>query len=197
MLYMTADITEPDNISFNDLFPDEYLPGQDACNGWVFVGEKSKNIELADIYRNRILTLQKLLTTKTEGYCFGAEAFRSWATDIENGRFDGMKPEEFDPWPMYTIYVCNLATNSSCCHDFLDKAYKLNPDLDWIKDISALYKRMGLMWNNQNGEDLEAIGGGFNITLGALQDKQRRNRIVSKIREFAECTDKVIEKILP
>jgi DNA-binding transcriptional MerR regulator len=192
LLYMTADITEPDNISFNDLFPDEYLAGQEACNGWVFVGEKRKNIDLADIYRNRILTLPKLLTTKTEGYCFGAEAFRSWATDIENGRFDNMKPEEFDNWPMYTIYVCNLATNSSCCHDFLDKAQKLNPNLKLIEEIRALYKKMGLMWNNQNGEDLEAIGGGFNITLEALQDKHRRNKIAAKIREFAEYTDKVI-----
>jgi hypothetical protein len=46
---------------------------------------------------------------------------------------------------------------------------------------------------SQEGEDLEAIGGGFNITLGALQDKEKRSRIASKIREFAERTDKVID----
>ncbi|WP_055668815.1 MerR family transcriptional regulator [Desnuesiella massiliensis] len=192
LLYMTADMTEPDKISFNNLLPDKLLVGQEACNGWVFVGEKRKNVELADIYRNRILTLHQLLTTKTESYCFGAEAFRSWATDIESGRFDNMKPEEFDDWPMYTIYVCNLATNSSCCLDFLDKAQELNPDLKLIGEIRNLYEKMRLMWNEQNGEDLEAIGGGFNITLGALQDKERRNKIVAKIREFAECTDKVL-----
>ncbi len=192
LLYMTADITKPESISFTDLFSDEYLPGQEACNGWVFVGEKKKNLELANIYRNRILTLPNLLTTKTEGYCFGAEAFRAWATDIENGIFDNMKPEEFDNWPLYTVYVCNLATNSSCCYNFLDKALKLNPDLTFIEDISNAYKEMGLMWNNQNGEDLESIGGGFNITLAALQDKNSRNKITAKIREFAENTDKVI-----
>ena len=51
---------------------------------------------------------------------------------------------------------------------------------------------MRRMWNGQNGEDLEAIGGGFNITLNALQDKNRRRRIAAKLREFAEVTDKVV-----
>lgn len=192
LLYMTADITEPERISLGDALPDELLPGQEACNGWVFIGEKKRDVELAEIYRNRILTLPKLLTTKTEGYCFGAEAFRSWAADIENGIFDHMEPEQFDTWPMYTIYVCNLATNSSCCHLFLDKAQQLNPDLAFIEEVKGLYEQMRRMWNKQNGQDLEAIGGGFNITLDALQNRQQRSNIAAKLREFAECTDKVI-----
>jgi len=39
------------------------------------------------------------------------------------------------------------------------------------------------MWNEQNGEDLESIGGGFNITLETLQNKNRRSRIAAKLRE--------------
>ncbi len=192
LLYLNAEMTEPDRTPSSDLLPDEFITGQEACNGWIFVGEKRKIIELADIYRNRITSLSKLLTTKSKGYCFGAEAFRSWASDIENGAFDNMKPEEFDDWPMYTVYVCNLATNSSCCHEFLNRAQQLNPDLRYLEEIHRLYDKMRHMWNEQNGEDLEAIGGGFNITLEALQDKQRRNRIAAKIREFAECTDEVV-----
>ena len=192
LLYLNAEMTEPDRIPLSDLIPDEFITGQEACNGLIFVGEKRKQVELADIYRNRIMSLNKLLTTKTEGYCFGAEAFRSWAAGIENGIFDNMKPEEFDDWPMYTVYVCNLATNSSCCHEFLNRAQKLNPDMTYLEEIRGLYDKMRHMWNEQNGEDLEAIGGGFNITLEALQDKQRRNRITAKIREFAECTDEVV-----
>lgn len=193
LLYLNAEMTEPDKISFDELFSDELSDGQEACNGWIFVGERRKNVKLADIYRNRISTLRQLLTTKTEGYCFGAEAFRSWAADLEKGKFDGMKPEEFDDWPMYTIYVCNLATNSSCCHNFLNKAQELNPEFKFLEEIRGLYEKMRFMWNEQSGEDLEAIGGGFNITLKALQDEQRRSRITAKIREFAECTDKVLE----
>jgi hypothetical protein len=75
----------------------------------------------------------------------------------------------------------------------VDKAQKLNPDLTFIEEIRSLYKQMVFLWNKQNGEGLEAIGGGFNITLAALQDKDRRSKIAIKIREFAERTDQVID----
>lgn len=104
-----------------------------------------------------------------------------------------MKPEEFDDWPMYTVYVCNLATNSSCCHSFLEKAQTLNPDLKYLYEIRGLYDKMKHLWNEQDGEDLEAIGGGFNITLEALQNKVKREKIAAKLREFAGCMDQVIE----
>ncbi len=192
LLYMNGEMTEPESISVDDLFPEENIQGQETCNGWLFIGEKKKDIIQADLYRSRIITLPQLFATKTEGYCFGAEAFRLWAADIENGKFDGIKPEQFDPWPMYTSYICNLATNSSCCHEFLDRAQKLNPDLKFVAELHRLYDKMRRMWNEQNGEDLEAIGGGFNITLTALQDKQSAQRIAAKLREFADCTDQVI-----
>jgi len=38
---------------------------------------------------------------------------------------------------------------------------------------------------------LETIGGGFIITLNALQDKNKRSRIAAKPREFAEVAGKV------
>ncbi|NLG88499.1 MAG: MerR family transcriptional regulator [Clostridiaceae bacterium] len=191
LLYITSEMKEPGRVTLDDMLHGELMPGQEYCNGWIFVGEKRKDVNLAELYRKRILSLPQLLSVKTEGYCFGAEAFRSWAADIENGKFDGMKPEEFDPWYMYTVYVCNLATNGSCCHSFLDRALLLNPDLKFIEEIRRLYEQMRRMWNEQNGEDLEAIGGGFNITLNALQDKNRRSRIAAKLREFAETADKI------
>ncbi|KAB1436003.1 MerR family transcriptional regulator [Candidatus Galacturonibacter soehngenii] len=193
LLYMTSDIEKPEEIECDDLFANAPMPGQEACNGWIFVGEKRKSIELSEIYRKRILTLSNLLKIKTRGYCFGAEAFNAWAADIEQGKYDHVKPEEFDDWPMHTIYVCNLATNSSCCHEFLERARKLNPDLEFINDIHELYDRMRHMWNEENGKDLEAIGGGFNITLEALQNKKKRSRIVEKLREFARTTDRIVE----
>lgn len=195
LLYLNEEMAEPDSIPFDELLPNEYITGQEASNGWVFIGEKRKQRELKDIYRGRILSLPKLLKTKTENYLFGADAFRSWAAEIENGKFDNITPEVFDNWTMYTIYVCNLATNSSCCQEFLDRALKLNPDLTFINEIRSLYEKMRHMWNEQDGEDLEAIGGGFNITLEALQNQQKRRKIAAKIREFAECTDKIINAI--
>jgi len=195
LLYLTSDLEKPEEISSDDLYVEEPMPGQVTCNGWIFVGEKRNVVELSTIYRNQVLNLSKLLRVKTKGYCFGAEAFRAWASDLEQGKYDHVKPEEFDDWPMHTVYVCNLATNSSCCHEFLDRAQKLNPDFEFITEIHALYDRMRHMWNEDNGEDLEAIGGGFNITLEALQNKEKRSKIAGKLREFAKMVDMILERL--
>ena len=105
--------------------------------------------------------------------------------------YDDMKPEEFDPWSAHTAYVCGLATNASCCHAFLEKAMALNPDLTFLREVSALYSRCGEMWNHDDGADLEALGGGFNVTLEALQDPARRSPIAQKLRAFAEVTEEI------
>lgn len=149
-------------------------------------------MSLADIYRNRILSLPDLLTFESNHYCFGAKAFRDWADSIENGYFERMNPEEYDDWGMHKVYVCNLATNSGGCRGFLETAQKLNPDLIFIEQIMDLYRQTGHYWNDQNGEDLEALGGGFNANLNTLQDKEKRTTIAAKIREFAVCMDQVV-----
>lgn len=196
LLVMIGNNTEPERIPFHEIFKlSEDMPDgkeEEYGFGWLFVGEKTRNIPLGQIYRKAIQNLAQLLTMKNEKYCFGADAFRAWATDISNGKFDFMKPEEFDGWSHYTVFVCNLATNSGCCQPFLIKAVDLNTDLDFLKYISKEYRQTGHLWNDQNGNDLEGIGGGFNITLDALQDKTSRDRIVSKIMEFARCIDNVI-----
>jgi len=76
---MRGDSTEPGKISLDDLLPDRSETEEDCCKGWIFIGEKKKEIPLADIYRNRILTLPAPLTFENDNYCFGAKAFRAWA----------------------------------------------------------------------------------------------------------------------
>ena len=112
---------------------------------------------------------------------------------IESDYFDKMKPDEFDPWGHYTNFVCVLATNSGGCQRFLKKAQELNPDMTFLEEIRHLYNRTGTMWNNDNGTDLEALGGGFNVTLRALQDKEQCSKIVAKIHEFAAVTDVIVQ----
>lgn len=187
VLYITGNSGRPERISVEDM-----LAGGIKSAGWIFVGDKVKNIPLADIYRERIRTLPKLLMTDTEKFCFGAGAFRLWANEIENGKFGSMKPEEFDPWANYTSYVCGLATNASCSFKFLEDAMKLNPDLGFLNQVRELYSHCGKLWNNEDGKDLEAIGGGFNITLEALKDEKKRKQIVGKLREFADVNDEIV-----
>lgn len=191
LLYITGNNNRPERLSL-----ESFLTQNEFSNpGWIFLGSKKEAPSLARLYREAVRVLPKLLATETESFYFGASAFRAWAADIEGGRFDDVKPEEFDPWSAHTAYVCGLATNASCCHGFLDKAMELNPDLGFLKEVSGLYKRCGEMWNHDNGTDLEALGGGFNVTLEALQDGQRRSRIADKLREFAEVTEE-IERVL-
>lgn len=195
LLYMGGDATVPDTISVEDLLPKGYTEQDGHCHGWLFIGEKQENRALAEIYRERILSLQQILSYENSHYCFGAKAFRTWANDIENGYFDKIKPEEFDNWGLYTVYVCCLATNSGGCKSFLEKALSLNPDMTFINDIISLYAQTGRYWNNDNGMDLEALGGGFNVTLEALQDKIKRKKIADKLRDFADCIDGVMAVI--
>lgn len=206
LLYLTSDKPEPQRVPCDELFisqhpafPDQ--PGEQADelsdfmgDGWCFVGEKKKQVALDRLYRDVILDMPRLLTVKNASYCFGAEAFRAWADEVESGRFDGMKPEAFCDWAMYKIYVCNVATNGSC-RAFLERALAHNPDMAFLEEIIGIYKKLGILWagGREKIECLESLGGGFNITLEALQNHEKRGRIAAKIREFAACMDRVLE----
>lgn len=130
LLFITGNNNQPERVPLEKVLEIKYNP--DAldkvfeCNpdkeGWIFIGDKKEKRNLAAIYREAIFAIPRHHSVKTDNYCFGAEAFRAWARDIENGKFDNMTAEEFDTWAYYTNYVCVLATNGSCCYGYLDKA---------------------------------------------------------------------------
>ncbi|MGI5899776.1 MAG: MerR family transcriptional regulator [Christensenellales bacterium] len=197
LLLITGNSNQPERIPFETVLEgwtntNRVLQGD---GGWIFVGEKKESIPLADIYRKAILDIPKHLNAKNHKCCFGAEAFRAWAKDIENGKFDGMAVEDFDTWAYHTNYICVLATNGSCCYGYLDKAKELNPDFTFIDEIKEQYRRTNQICSGDNGNDLEALGSGFNVTLEVLQDKEKRAKIAAKIRECAECIDNVVDII--
>jgi len=191
LLFITGNSDTPRRVSIEEALEAE-IPELTEKSGWIFVGGKKAEVSLKALYRRAIFALPKLMMTESEHFVFGAAAFRAWADEIASGKFEQMKPEAFDPWGYHTAYVCSLATNASCCHAFLEKARQLNPELTFLEDVSRLYKRCGAMWNRDDGRDLEAIGGGFNVTLEALQDREKRDRIAAKLREFADVTDEIV-----
>ncbi len=196
LLYMSGENDEPKRISADIAMKkngsrsgdftltEEKNPDNDAC---IFVREKKESVPLADIYRKTIFKLPELLTVNNEKFCFGAAAFRKWADDIDSGIFDEMEIEKFDGWGMYQNFVCVLATNGSCCFNFLNKALELNPDMNFLREISDLYRKTGAMWG-----ELEEIGGGFNISLETLQNKEKRAKITEKLRDFAYVFDDIV-----
>jgi hypothetical protein len=68
--------------------------------------------------------------------------------------------------------------------------------MGYLGEISALYRRTAEMWGGDEyrneADSLEALGGGFNVTLEALQDQARREKIAAKIRECAAVTDEIM-----
>ena len=192
LLFLTGDKTEPDRVPIEQVV-DAQAASPHAAKGWLFVGDKKRSVDLAQVYRSVIMDIPSLFAVKNGAFCFGAEAFRAWADGIEGGKLDGLTPETFDGWDAHVSNICKMATNGSCVHAFLERAQALNPDLTFLEDVRKLYKRTAEIWNQDNGSDLEALGGGFNVTLKNLQDKDRRGKIAAKIREAAACMDKVLD----
>lgn len=159
---------------------------------WIFAGSKLQDISLDDIFQNAVLKMEHWLTLpEKDGIYFGAAAFRAWADDIENGRYEN----ESDLWNNYCSYICNLASNASnaggaplCVEKFAQKHPRYQTMRD---DIEKQYIRL----SNQDGgiwKALEELGGGFNVTKEVLCDKTKRSKIASKLREAADCLDAVV-----
>lgn len=193
----------------------KHIPVEIAAQdkGWLFIEEKTKDVDLAQLYSDAIKQLPTLFNIQNHKYCFGANAFRAWADGIESGKFDGLKPEEFDGWTAHISMICNMATNSGGCQSFLRKAQELNPNLTFLADVRRQYMFTCYLWNGGhwrdvfsqeerdaaaiilNCENLESINGAFDITLETLQDKEKRTKIVKLIRKAADCIDEVARLI--
>ena len=61
---------------------------------------------------------------------------------------------------------------------------------DYLKEMCIRDRAMGVLWG-----ELEKLGGGFNISLETLQDKDKSAAIAAKLREFAAC-EKTAAEIL-
>ena len=195
LLYMSNNMTAPGRISAANVFaprtPSHPIM-REPLHGWLFVGEKTADISLEKVYRDTIYALPALLREKTDTYCFGASAFRTWAADIAGGKFALMESSAFDSWFMHGPYVCNAATNACCAPCFLQRAMELCPDMGFLGQVSDLYRRMEVLWHGE-GDSLEALGGSFNVTLENLQKRDQQEKIAANLEEFAAAADTVAD----
>lgn len=204
LLYLRENMTEPERLVLDENF---YKTEVLDTKGWVIIGNKNREVSLKQIYREAIIQLPKLLTVKTEDYVFGAEAFRTWANDIESGKYEKINIDFFT----YEVYVLNLATNSGGSQEFLEKAQELNPDFTFLEEVRKQYRITNYLWNGGHwikdvhspvereelkqlyGEyNLETLGGAFGCKLETLQEKEKRVLIVNQIRKLADCMDEVV-----
>jgi hypothetical protein len=86
----------PCSNDFNKFALDDEYFSDKELKGWIFIGDKKEQKNLADMYRDAIFNMPEVLTTETDKYYFGANAFRAWADDIENGFYDGKTQDNID-----------------------------------------------------------------------------------------------------
>lgn len=155
---------------------------------FIFIDSLPVIDDLAKVYRESVLQLPEIMKSKTEtGVLFGANAYRAWADDLENGRYDRYTGESFESWRDWCVYVCNLATNARHGWDFIAKAYVHNPDMPNILHmISLLDRNERQLWH-----ELEEQGFGFNVTLENLQNREKRLKAAETIRRIIPVNEEI------
>jgi hypothetical protein len=162
---------------------------------WIFVGEKRREVTLEEIYLNTIKKMAYWLALpERDGMFFGAAAFRAWADDIENGRYED---ENVDLWGNYGVYVCNLATSGGEPTFLFHKLAKTNPQyIDYIelgeKIQSLLPAETPTGGKTLDWIRLDDLSDGMNVTREVMRDKDRRSKIAAVLRERADNLDEVV-----
>ena len=180
LLFMDGENTEP--IKFNT-DSEKFNSDKETFQNWIFIGAKKKETNFWQMFINGFKHIADLLESPDKYGCsYGPKAFRYWADDIEKGRFDGISAEQFDGWRDYSVYICNVSTNfCGVSFHFLNKAVGVIPALSILQEE---YSRMNEQYK-QIINKLQELEGNFNVTLVALQDKERRTAIANEIRKFA------------
>ncbi|HBL84374.1 MAG: hypothetical protein A2Y17_04900 [Clostridiales bacterium GWF2_38_85] len=159
---------------------------------WIFVGEKKYDVPINDILKNAVFKMKHWLTLpEQDGVCFGAMAFRAWADDIENGRYD----DDISLWGNYTCYICNLSSNAANAGvepDFIRRFAEVYPEYtEMYQKITAQYKKLS-NGPGQTWKELEDLSGGFNVKYEALRNKENRVKIAAELRKAGEVLDEVV-----
>ena len=157
---------------------------------FVFIERLPEIADLAAVYRNAVMQIPSLMQAEptSDRVYFGAEAYRKWAADIRNGRYDRYTAETFESWEHWCIYICNLATNGGHGEGFLRRALELNPDMTFIPEMIGLFHENDRVWN-----ELESFGGGFNCTIETLHNKEKTTLIAKKILHLAETNNEIMK----
>lgn len=157
----------------------------------AIVKEKIANPVLSETYKKAIFNIVALNTRPPEnGYCFGSQAFEAWAAGIENGKYDDYPDEKMDLWTHYAQYLVIMSTNIVGQH-FMNRARNLCPELlpllDNIKAIvDEMYQDMG---------KLNDVGGGFDLNVYDLRNRQLMAPVCQVLRHMASLTSQLVQTI--
>lgn len=168
---------------------------------WIFAGDRLREVTREELYLGAVKRIPYWLTLpECGGVFFGAAAFRAWADDIENERYED---DNTDLWTDYGVYVVNLATTPALPYFMLNKLAEMSAVYSGYKqlhdNISALFPAFKpddmVPDESKDGlwSELEHLGGGLNVTREVLRDKAKRGKIAAAFRGYASRLDKAVE----
>lgn len=176
----------PDNGTISGLQETAYDLSRAPCS-FILIDSPPKASGLAGLYRESVLQVPKLMTAPAySGVSFGANAYRDWANDLRSGRYEGCTADNFDSWPDWCVYICNIATSAGHGRDFLAWAHAHNPDMPCIPRLAALLEQNTHVWNQ-----LESLGFGFNITPESFHDPGKCAAAADTIGRLAAVNDEI------
>ena len=179
----------------------KYETGGEIKMDWIFAGDKLREVTLEELYLGAVKRIPYWLTLpERDGMFFGAAAFRAWADDIENERYED---EKTNLWTDYSVYVVNLATSPAIPYFMLKKLAEMNSAYsgyrqlhDKISTLFPAFKPDDMVPDESKGglwSELEHLGGGLNVTREVLCDKEKRSKISAALRDYASRLDKAVE----
>ncbi|MDF2586930.1 MAG: putative transcriptional regulator [Anaerocolumna sp.] len=183
-------------LEWDSLEPVKFNTEQEI-DGLLFIGDKKREVSLDELCIKAITGIPNIYCMEKEGVYFGHKGLYKWADDIENGKYDNFTKKNFDVWEYYTVYIVNIATNVSGVKFGFDRPNDL-PNLYYkehkCENYESFLNEMNLITSEMNTlyQQLSDIGGAFNITLKALQDKQNRKQIADKIREIGKVNERIL-----
>lgn len=155
----------------------------------LFIGDKIKDVKFDEIYNKAIAKIPQIYNMNLPNTYLGHKGLYKWADDVENGTYISTSPS-IDEWK--EAYICNLATNCFSekfgMEHVADFPIPKNTNRDFIKAMSGIVASMKKAY-----DELEAVGGAFNITLENLQNESSRKLIAEKIREIGTIQKQVLD----
>jgi len=167
----------------------------------IFVSEKQRDVTLEEIYLKAVdNTLQWLTLPERNGVFFGAAAYRAWADDIDAGRYDD---NNLPLWSNYCVYVANLATSGEAPTYIFENLAALNPSYTHLVSLSEQFQTR--LHSEMPGEDkklwtiLEKIDAGMDTdkVKATMRDKEKRAKVASALRNYAERLDHAVRLLKP
>jgi hypothetical protein len=177
----------------------ETIITSDQYSQLIFVKQNKPKPNLAEIYKKVVMNIPSWINMPaTNEYSFGKQAFLDWANSFQNNTFENIPlddeiwythpAKDFSCWNMHGTYLCMLGTND-CSTGFLEKALYYNPEMDFIKELIPIYKKI----NRDGFGKLINMLGGFSIKPETIKNKIDMKPITEEITSLCLYNDNIIK----